>query len=448
VREPGYLMRMAYVTGLFLGVSFAVGESGTGSVGVRAQYNRAQEAMIQGRFDQAIELLEPLYTRDPTVLGYGLLLAEAYIQQGQPGKARSLLGEMAARPPEDLEARILLGQMLLKIDRWGDVVSVLSPVAEGHRDYEVHHLLAEAYRQQGKWSEAIREYEAAIRVRPASGADYAALGDVYLQGDRHALAATAFLEATRNGIHTPHVHYSLAKAMFALHADLGKIEVRQVKGGHVGDLIEDGFLMSAVRGQEDTFHVCGSESALYQIQKAIALGEAGPDARYLRGLVWLRIGRYAQADEDFRVVEGKLRPDQAAEYHAYRAAAHLGLEEYDAYIEHTRLAARESPDRYGQRMAAAYLEVAERCAQRGDLESYIRYLDGAAKEAPSDPIIHHRLGYAYWESNDRKKAVRHWRIVLELSPEFPDRARLLELIEESTTATSSPTTRKSPGALQ
>lgn len=400
-----------------------------------SRYRQAQEAMEAGRVKQAVELLELLYAEDPSVLGYGLLLAEGYLEQDERAKARSLLGELAARPPGDINAKILLAQMLGKVERWQDVVGVLGPAARGRKGYLVHHLLGESYGKQGRWREALRHYRQAIEAKPGAGGDYQAIGDIHFHEGRHALAAKAYLEAVSRGIVSAELHFALAKAFFALENDLGKVEVRVVKGGQVGQLLEDGYVLSVARGQKEAFHVCPVESAVYQIERSIDLGNKDPGARYLRGTIRLRIGRYAESLSDYKAVEGAIGADRAAEYHAYRSEAHLGLEEYEAYLEHTKRAAKLAPERYGDRIASAYVEVAERYGQRGDLKNYIGYLEQAVKSAPGDPKMHYLLGYGYWDAHDRKRAAKHFRIVLELAPNSPDQGELLELVEQAEKST-------------
>jgi len=86
------------------------------------------------------------------------------------------------------------------------------------------------------------------------------------------------------------------------------------------------------------------------------------------------------------------------------------------------------PDRYTPKLAQAYLKIADRYSQRGDVELYLHYLRLAVAELPETSRLHYRLGNAFWEAGQKIPAARHWQLTLELEPNHPDRLRMLELI--------------------
>ncbi|HEY3245315.1 MAG TPA: tetratricopeptide repeat protein, partial [Phycisphaerae bacterium] len=99
-------------------------------------------------------------------------------------------------------------------------------------------------------------------------------------------------------------------------------------------------------------------------------------------------------------------------------------------VEKSAEAARLDPQRYGPQRAAAYERAAARANTAGDLANYVRYLELAVDASEPLADLHCRLGNAYWETGRKDDAARHWRITLELEPEYRDRDRLLGLLRD------------------
>jgi len=64
-------------------------------------YVRVQKMVAQGEGDKAVEMVEPLYYRDPSNLMMFELLANLYLQTRQVDKAKDLIAELKAQKPDD-----------------------------------------------------------------------------------------------------------------------------------------------------------------------------------------------------------------------------------------------------------------------------------------------------------------------------------------------------------
>ena len=113
----------------------------------------------------------------------------------------------------------------------------------------------------------------------------------------------------------------------------------------------------------------------------------------------------------------------------YFAQSALGVGQYDEYLTHLKEAAKLDPEAYESALVDAYLTVADKQNQLGDLEKYIEYLTLAVQQKPQTASLHLRLASALEEARQYDKAVEQWRMVLDLEPDHPQRTDLLNLIK-------------------
>jgi tetratricopeptide (TPR) repeat protein len=114
-------------------------------------------------------------------------------QQGDDAAALARVDAYLAEHPRDSRARFLKGVVLAKQNRVQEAVGVLTALSEEFPELpEPHNNLAVLYAGQGKYEEARRELEMAVRASPDYAIAYQNLGDVYA-----ALAAQAYEKALR-----------------------------------------------------------------------------------------------------------------------------------------------------------------------------------------------------------------------------------------------------------
>ncbi len=400
------------------------------------KFDQGRSAFFTGDYKQAIDLLEAASAADPKKLSYLFLLARAYEFDGQAERAEAKLRQVLEQDPEHAEAGLALAKILAGRKQWTKVSEVLGPILSVRHDYEVYHLLAEAFYHQDNLKQARQHYEKAVEQNPRSASDHYQLGNIYLTEGKFALAAEAYGKAEQFGHETPALHYKLATAYFNLRNYLGRIEQRTVRGGAPGTIKDGFYLLEPVPGKQDRFFASPPASAIYQIQKAMDAGIAEPELTFLQANTWLKARRFKRALELFAKLQDvyqdetkKISKDDRALFYYYYAQASFGVDDYEGYLAHLAKAIELDKATYEARRVKAYEQVAERYNQQGDLDNYIKYLKLAVAAAPDSASLHYRLGNAYHEAKQPESAAVQWRMTLELQPDHPERLRLLGLIE-------------------
>jgi len=393
--------------------------------------DRGREALFQGRFDKAIELLEKALAMDGAEgrAIYRLNLARAYRFAGRPADAEKQLAALLERFPEHVEAGQFLAEIYAGEARWKDIQRVLEPLLEYRHDYQSHHLLAEAAFNLGDLGRARRCYEEAIRLNPESGGDHYQLGNIHLAQNRFALAARSYERALGLGLSSGVLHFKLASAYFNLRNYFGQIAEIAVPSGKPQTLHGEYYLFEAVPGREQTFRAAPRRSALYQSAAAIAAGMPDDSGiRLLQANIYLSARRFAMAHSIYKHLEASVpEVDRALFYYSYAQSA-FGLGDFDGYLASLQKAVALDPKAYETVLLDAYLKVAERFNQAGRQADYLDYLSRAVQASPRIASLHLKLGDAYAESQNLDKAIEQWRMVLDLEPDHPERTRLLNRI--------------------
>ena len=394
-------------------------------------FSGGRDALFQGEYQKAIQLLSKAVAADETKTGYRLHLARAHRYSGDDKQAEIILEKILATAPDHVEAGQLLAEIYTEAKRWDDVVRVLEPLLEYRHDYPTYHMLGEAQYNRGKHEKAREYYEEAVKLNPQSASDHYQLGNLYLAGNFFALAAESYQKASQLGVDSPVLHYKLGSAYFNLRNYFGRIAVRTVKSGKPGTINGDWYLIEPVPGGEDVFRCAPKMSAIYHVAKALADGIGDrPDIHVLRANIYLNARRYQQAYDMFTKIGPTVPDEDKALFHYYHAQAAFGTGRYDEHLELLQEAIELDPEAYKSTLVDAYVRVAEQYNQAGQWDQYIQYLARAVAESPQTASLHLKLGYAYEEAQKYDLAIAQWRMVLDLEPEHPDRMKLLNLIEK------------------
>jgi len=298
---------------------------------------------------------------DATKISYRLYLARAYYYAENQKEAQKLLAGIIKTTPDHVEAGQLLAEIYAKQKKWEDVVKVLEPLLKYRHDYPTYHLLAEARYNLNDYKEARKHFEEAVKLNPKSGSDYYQLGNIYLAGNAFALAAESYQSALRLGVQTPILHYKLGSAFFNLRNYFGKVSMVTVKGGRLGTISGDWYLIEPVPGQKDYFHAAPKDSAVYQVAKAVADGiNDTPDIQFLLANIYLNGRRYKQANEMFKKLEKTIPKEDKALFYYYYAQSAFGVHQYDEYLRLLSKAIKLDEATYKSALVDAYLKVADR----------------------------------------------------------------------------------------
>lgn len=392
-------------------------------------FSEGRKALFQGDYSNAIDLLKKAVAEDKTKTSYRLHLARAYYYAGRQQESEKLLTDILKETPDHVEAGQLLAEIFTKAKKWEDVVKVLEPLLKYRHDYPTYHLLAEAEYNLNDYEKARNHFEEAIKLNPNSGGDHYQLGNIYLASNSFALAAEAYQSALRLGVDSPVLHYKLGSAYFNLRNYFGKISVVTVKAGKAGTISGDWYLVEAVPSKKDTFRAAPRDSAVYQVAKAVQDGiKDSPDIQFLFANIYLNARRYKQAHEMFKKLEAAIPKEDKALFYYYYAQSAFGVQQYDKYLKLLGKAIELDKATYKSALVDAYLKVADRYNQAGQLDKYIEFLEKAVQESPETASLHLKLGYAYEEAQQYAKAISQWQMVLDLEPDHPKRMELLNLI--------------------
>lgn len=311
--------------------------------------------------------------------------------------------------------------------------ALLEQVPPERVDAEVHRLLGEIDYRMEHWADAREHLREALRLDEIAD-DHLRLGEVYIAERKYALALAQFHNARRMGVLDGDLHYRLALAYFGLERIYGEVQRVAAPSGVPGERVGDTVLIEEIPDSPGTFWAAASDSAAYQITRARALAPDSPQARLLEARIWLAGRQYALAKRCFDgLVEDlprlELSPAERAD--AWRAAAEsaFNADDLDEYLRRVRAACSGDRDEVAAVMAEAHRRVAERYADRADAANCIAHLEQALAEAPRDVALRDALANRYWESGQPLRAAQAWRIVLQLAPEHPDRARILARLQ-------------------
>jgi tetratricopeptide (TPR) repeat protein len=400
------------------------------------------DAMFQGQYPKAIDLLEKAAAEDKTKTSYRVHLARAYRYAGREKEAETMLEGILKTTPDHVEAGQLLGEIYSRQENWKRVVATLEPLLKYRHDYPTYHLLAEAKYNLDDQEGARNYFEEAIKLNPKSATDHYDLGNIYLGGNFFALAAESYQQALALGLNSPVLHYKLGTAYFNLRNYFGPISVVNVKAGKPGEINGEWYLIEGVPGQPEQFRVAPAASAIYQVAKAIADGIGDrPDIRFLQANIYLNAGRYQQAGGMFKEIEPTIPKEDKPLFYFYYSQAAFGIGNFDGYLSLLKKAIELDPSAYGPTLVDAYVKVADQFNQAGKLEDYIKYLTLAVAQSPQNASLHLQLGDAYRESQQYAGAVTQWKMVLDLEPEHPKRLELLNLMVKYAKPTTQPATQ-------
>ncbi len=109
---------------------------------------------------------------------------------------------------------------------------------------------------------------------------------------------------------------------------------------------------------------------------------------------------------------------------ACRIAAYAG--ELPDYLRFERRRAALHPEERQAILFHACLTAAERYNRAGDGKLYAQWLARAARLRPDDEQTLLRLADAEWTAGQSDEAAQHYRRLLSLAPEHPQRGRILE----------------------
>jgi len=399
--------------------------------GTQKLFQDGRKAMLTGDYETAVKLLKQAVDARDAKTSYRLYLARAYRYADKPQLAEAQLKMILKSAPDHVEAGQLLGQIYAGRKDWKNTVKILEPLLKYRHDYTTYQLLAEALYNLDEHKKARKYYQEAIKLNPKNAADHYRLGNIHLAANSFALAAGSYQKALSLNLDSPVLRYKLGSAYFNLRNYFGKVSVITVKAGKPETIDGNWYLIEPQPGKKDTFRAAPSNSAIYQVARAIADGiKDRPDIHFLKANIYLNARRYARAYEMFAKIRKTIPKEDKALFFYYYSQAAFGIDKYDEYLQLLGEAIKLDAAAYEPTLVEAYLKVAGQYNQAGNFTKYIEFLEKAVNASPQTTSLHLNLGNAYQEARQYAKAVLQWRLVLDLEPDHPDRTKLLNLISK------------------
>lgn len=392
-------------------------------------FQDGRKLFFQGKHLESIAKLKSAVETNPSRTGYKLLLAKAHRAVKQDAAATAVLEEVIKDNADHVEAGIQLAELLDPKKKPERVIAIVEPLLRLKHTYDLYHLLGEAYYQQEDFNSARRNIEEAVKLNPRNHSDHYQLGNIYLSQKRFAKAARSYQTARDLGFSSGVFHFKLASVYFNLHNYLGRITTATVLGGKPGEVNGDLYLIDSVSGQKDTFHVAGPRSAAFHVAMARKLGIDVFEIQFLEANVWLSAHYFDKADAIYAGLEEKVAKEDSALFWSQWAQTALGQDDFVNYIGRLKKAIEISPEIYKATLSDALTNVAKRYQQQGDSKNQIAFLKQAVDENPLSARLHVTLGDSYWSLNDRENSIAQYKLVLELEPDFADKARLQNRIQ-------------------
>ena len=183
----------------------------TSAATIKAQADKAGEALQAGRFPEAIVILEELVKQVPSDAGLHLNLGMALTMSGQAARAVPVLERALTLQPDMLPGNLFLGLAHLESGAPGKAVTPLEKVVAVDRDNAyARQGLAQAYAMLEQHDRAVEQLDVLHRLQPDNPQLIAALGRGYEQ-----VARQSFEQLQELDPDSPHVWLVVADVLMA-----------------------------------------------------------------------------------------------------------------------------------------------------------------------------------------------------------------------------------------
>ncbi len=151
------------------------------ATGISPAVRKANDALANGRREEALQILEPVYARDPEKLAIVQMMAKALLENGQLPRALEVLQEGARHHPDDYKLELLMGIAYMNTNAPVPALAHLERARTLNPGYgPTHSNLGDLYTRLGRLGEAEREFEAALAADEVELRIFLNLGRVQL----------------------------------------------------------------------------------------------------------------------------------------------------------------------------------------------------------------------------------------------------------------------------
>lgn len=206
VASGGQVDRITSGSTALLQVAAASGNAQLAAIGEALKRGDPEDAELI-----ANRLLRDLGDRPDVHLAVGVSFAE----HGYFVQAASHFGQASKLAPSNYIIDYNLGLALFRSKEYERAAAVLKETVAYQDTAEVRHLLADVYEQSGRYIEALREYENAVRLEPDSETYWFALAYEFLKHRTHDGAANTLETALERFPKSYRLHLALGITYFA-----------------------------------------------------------------------------------------------------------------------------------------------------------------------------------------------------------------------------------------
>ncbi len=356
-----------------------------------AQLNLGSVALQLGEMEKAITHLNAAVEVRGDSSEAHRLLGLAYFNDGRFDQCVEQYREAVRIKPNDEQLRMNLAEALVWLKRWHDAEQVLKDAIQANpHSQRAHYNLGELYRVQGRFGEALGEFQKAAAAGTDIGLDriHAKAGIVYSN-------QLDFDNATRSFARALQINPNLVVARLGL----AGLYARQSR----------------------------YDEALKEYSTILSSEPNRPDVYANLAQIYLRTSKYDRAIEAGRKAL-ELNPRQRqAEYTVAQALIRVGLldQGHTELTKFQHMEAEAEAEEHHVREELSLNQEALSAVQEYQYDKAITLLRRAIAQDPGMGLPYARLGFVLMKTGDHEQAVTNLRKALELNFDLPQIHRYL-----------------------
>jgi tetratricopeptide (TPR) repeat protein len=407
----------------------------TGALLAQSPSKEARDALSRADYKRAEELYRSMLRDSPESPEVLNNLGIALHFQGKSSEAVRVL-EKVLKVKEIPPALALLGSDLCTVRQFDRAADVLRRAKRYSADLDVMNVLGPCYLEAGEPLDAVLVYEnlVASAVSPVDE-NAANLTKAYFRASRYFLAQLEKAPSSREYLHaieqarqnsSPDAREAFGTAMQQapyLRPGMSISEMAAFLPQHKTDapllyvlgVVCGEQAMTAFLACEKQYENSAAVRRLYaemlrsqgRLDAAIAEYQSIPDSYYDLAMLYRESGDWDKAFENFRQQQNAHPQDERAVAGASESLLHIGrFADLKQYLQGI-VEAPNAPE-------WALLDVSKAEQEIGNVSGAIHYLEIAARQYPSNQVVHYRLGHLYKLSNRPEFAAQEYRKVEQL----------------------------------
>ena len=330
------------------------------------------------------------------------------LNRGDARAAEKHLSGVLLHVPDEPNALFLLGGVKKK---FGDLKEaqdlMLKALAKHPNPEQVHNSLANVFREDGQYSDAISHYEMAIDRNPDYIDALFNLGLLHHAEQRYESAAEVLEQANTKQPNSPQILNALGTAYKELskakEAELAFKQAIAVQPNYVKALNNLGGLFRTQHRQREAVGV---------LEKAIVAAPRVVEPRFILANIFYELGQFEKADEQYRTILS-LQPDHA-ETHEALNRLYWEHGKSDLYGKSYSVGITASP--YAVELCQKHLQALESV---GRIEEALGHAQSYLKSFPSHAGLHQMAARLHAFDGNADEADAYYKSAVDLAPDNP-----------------------------